>query len=462
MQQLKQLNKVVKEVLEENPETRRSDIKLISKALGFIRSNYAKFQLGFNPKVWVTQLSSLFASSSILDADSITRGMFVSAKDVDTYCTLAKLRNNDNTVALAQGVLDKLGKVSDVLMAPIGKMDRFVVCRLFGACQVQVSKNGGAKIGTEANKIAAGQLLRRVILETQQNAIATERSAAMRSGNEILRTVTMFTADSMKVVGRVIDSIGELSTLRAKLKVTTDANTRAALQKSIKLANKKVRKSATALVTSALFMAAVAQLFRWLYNKDDKDDESKAETVLIDFLGNLLGGLPLIKDLYARIAEGYDFDNYAYSSINDLLDSSLNLIDTAKNLVSGDATEQDIAKGVKNLSYSLGQMFGIPTRNIYNVSYGLTKRISPVTAYKIDNKFYKKNYVSDLNKALENDDAEMAAYITGLIYNQRVGDIVNEQAWKKLSVLYSKGYSILLQRLFVLPCVLKNSVITEK
>lgn len=414
-----------------------------SKVLGFIRSNYAKFQLGFNPKVWVTQLSSLFASSSILDADSITRGMFVSAKDVDTYCTLAKLRNNDNTVALAQGVLDKLGKVSDVLMAPIGKMDRFVVCRLFGACQVQVSKNGGAKIGTEANKIAAGQLLRRVILETQQNAIATERSAAMRSGNEILRTVTMFTADSMKVVGRVIDSIGELSTLRAKLKVTTDANTRVALQKSIKLANKKVRKSATALVTSALFMAAVAQLFRWLYNKDDKDDESKAETVLIDFLGNLLGGLPLIKDLYARIAEGYDFDNYAYSSINDLLDSSLNLIDTAKNLVSGDATEQDIAKGVKNLSYSLGQMFGIPTRNIYNVSYGLTKRISPVTAYKIDNKFYKKNYVSDLNKALENDDAEMAAYITGLIYNQRVGDIVNEQAWKKLSVLYSKGYSIL-------------------
>lgn len=29
MQQLKQLNKVVKEVLEENPETRKSDIKLI-------------------------------------------------------------------------------------------------------------------------------------------------------------------------------------------------------------------------------------------------------------------------------------------------------------------------------------------------------------------------------------------------------------------------------------------------
>lgn len=414
-----------------------------NKVLGFIRGNYAKFQLGANPKVWVTQLSSLFASSSILDADSITKGMFISAKDVDTYCSLAKLRNNENTAALAQGVLDKLGKVSDVLMTPIGKMDRFVVCRLFGACQVQVAKNGGAKIGTEANKIAAGQLLRRVILETQQNSVATERSAAMRSGNEILRTVTMFTADSMKVVGRVIDSIGELSTLKAKLKVTSNADVRATLQKSIKLANRKVRKSVTSLVTSALFMAAIAQLFSWLYNKDKKDDESTAQTVLIDFLGNLIGGLPVIKDIYARIAQGYDFSNYAYSSINDLLDSSINLVEAAKNLVSGDASQQDIAKGVKNLSYSLGQMFGVPTRNIYNIAYGLTKRVSPVSAYKIDNRFYKKNYVSDLNKALENDDAEMVSYIMSLIYNQRIGDMVNEETRQKLSDLYAKGYSIL-------------------
>lgn len=414
-----------------------------NKVLGFIRGNYAKFQLGANPKVWVTQLSSLFASSSILDVDSITKGMFISAKDVDTYCSLAKLRNNDNTAALAQGVLDKLGKVSDVLMAPIGKMDRFVVCRLFGACQVQVAKNGGAKIGTEANKIAAGQLLRRVILETQQNSVATERSAAMRSGNEILRTVTMFTADSMKVVGRVIDSIGELSTLKAKLKVTSNADVRATLQKSIKLANRKVRKSVASLVTSALFMAAIAQLFSWLYNKDKKDDESTAQTVLIDFLGNLIGGLPVIKDIYARIAQGYDFSNYAYSSINDLLDSSINLVEAAKNLVSGDASQQDIAKGVKNLSYSLGQMFGVPTRNIYNIAYGLTKRVSPVSAYKIDNRFYKKNYVSDLNKALENDDAEMVSYIMSLIYNQRIGDMVNEETRQKLSDLYAKGYSIL-------------------
>ena len=82
---------------------------------------------------------------------------------------------------MAQGVIDNVGKVGDVLMKPIGKVDRFVIKKLFGACQVQIEKNGGAKVGAKENKQAAGELLTKVILETQQNALATERSAAMRS-----------------------------------------------------------------------------------------------------------------------------------------------------------------------------------------------------------------------------------------------------------------------------------------
>ena len=414
------------------------------RVLGFIRGSYAKFQLGANPKVWVTQLSSLFAASSILDADSITRGMGVSAKDVDIYCPLAKLRARDNTVAMAQGVLDKIGKVSNTLMAPIGKMDRFVVRRLFGACQVQVQKNGGAKIGTEANKTEAGKLLRRVILETQQNSLATERSAAMRSGNEIMRTVTMFSADSMKVIGRVIDSVGELSTLQAKLRMTTDTGLITTLRTQIKAARKKVFKSVTALATSALFMAAIAQLFSWLYNKDRDDDETAGQQVIVDFIGNLVGGLPLIRDVYTRIAEGYELDNYAYSALNDLLDSAVNLFDSVEGLISGEESDTKMASRIKNLAYSIGQIFGIPTRNIYNVFYGLTKRLSPTTAYQIDAAFYAKNYVTDLNKAIESDDTDMITMLTSMIFGERMGNTTMSDAVRdKFVDLYSKGYSVL-------------------
>ena len=80
-----------------------------SRAMAFIRSGYAKFQLGANPKVWVTQLSSFAAAGSILDVSSITKGIGINGNDVDEYCPLAKVRNNDNTVAMAPGVIDSDG-----------------------------------------------------------------------------------------------------------------------------------------------------------------------------------------------------------------------------------------------------------------------------------------------------------------------------------------------------------------
>ena len=126
----------------------------------------------------------------------------------------------------------------------------------------------------------------------------------MRSGSELMKTLTMFSADSMKVIGRVVDAIGEVSVLKVKRKLATDQDEIASLDKKIKAANKKARRAVGSLVSSAVFMALVAQLFRWLYNKDDEDD-NVAVNMTVDAIGNLLGGLPFIKDIYSYFAEGY-------------------------------------------------------------------------------------------------------------------------------------------------------------
>lgn len=404
-----------------------------SKLFGFLRGGYAKYQLGLNPKVWLTQLSSIFASSSILDYSSIVKGFGIKSPDVDDYCSLAAVRNNDNSAAMAQSVLDKVDKFGSALMKPIGKVDRFVIKRLFGACQVQVQKENGLKVGTKENKIKAGELLEKVILETQQNSMATERSAAMRSGSELMKTLTMFTADSMKVFGRVVDSFGEVSVLKHKIKEATDPKVKESLQAQLKAANKKARKSVTALAATAIFMALVAQAFRWLYDKDD-DDESVLETMTVDAIGNLMGGLPLIKDIYAKLTEGYDLNNYAYSAINDLFDAFASIVNFS---------EGKPAQKVKNIVYAVGQIFGIPTRNVYNIFYGLTKRFSPTTAYEIDNVFYNKNYASDLQKAIDNDDEDMIATITGLMLDEKVGAIENATAKRELNSLVAAGYKVL-------------------
>ena len=415
---------------------------VINKWLSKLRGGYAKYQLGANPKVWVTQLSSFAAAGNILDIGSIVRGLGIKASDVDEYCSLAKLRNNENTAALSQGVMEKTGKIGDILMKPIGMVDRLVIKKLFGACQVQVEKDGGAKIGTKENKTKAGELLERVILETQQNAIATERSSAMRDGSEIMKTLTMFSADSMKVLGRVVDSIGEVAVLKTKRKNATDPEEIASLDKKIKTATKKAGRSIASLVSTAVFMALIAQAFRTLYNKDD-GDENIVQNMTVDAIGNLFGGLPLIRDIYSFYAEGYDLDNYAYSTVNDLLKSGQDIFDLIGSIFDGSTDSRDVATSIKKAAYAGGQLLGIPTRNIYNFVYGLTKRFSPSTAYKIDDVFYKQSYRADLAKAIENDDEAMIATIAELMLDENLGGLSDSKARKEMVSLLEKGFDVI-------------------
>ena len=271
-----------------------------AKTFDKIRGGYAKYQLGLNVKTWLGQFSSGFAAMSILDYSSTAKAVANGKKishDVDTYCELAKLRNADNTVAMAQGaslpgrIYGKIGKFADLMMAPMGKIDRLVVHSEFAVCQAQVAKNGGPAIGTEENRVAAGKLLEKIILETQQNTLATERSAAMRSGSEIMRTLTMFSADSMKVFGRVIDSFGEVTAIKRRIAETENslldsagddkakrkqiADRIAEAEKAAK--SKKAAKTEADTETEAAEAAEVQDIFAEAENEEAAEAAKKAE-----------------------------------------------------------------------------------------------------------------------------------------------------------------------------------------
>jgi hypothetical protein len=357
-----------------------------------IRSGYAKYQLGANPKVWVTQLSSFVAACNIIDVSSLLESANVKADDVDVYCKLAKLRNEDNTAALAQGVFDRttkaaaaeraVSKLGDVLMTPIGMMDRFVVKRLYAACQVQVAKDGGSAVGTVKNKKAAGELLERVILETQQNAMGTEKSWAMRSSNEILRGFTMFSADGMKLLARFIDAVGEAFVLHNRIAHSKGAE-RAKYEKRMKVVIGKIGRGIGTLVGSSVFMVLVGMLFKHLYARDD---EITFENITNDLFGNLIGGLPVIRDVYSAIFDGYDLENFAYSVFNDIVNGFPKLVKSIVDWFNGgDPTA--ISRSFKSFVYSVGQLTGIPIRNIYNAIYGSIKRFFPQIAGNIDDFF---------------------------------------------------------------------------
>ena len=394
----------------------------MDKAVGWFRTGSVVSALGLNGKVLVSQLTSYGAAAHILDVASLTKavgavlgksnvGTIIFTEEgrariaefgkvVDEFCPIAKLRHEENQVYMAQAVLVKkngkitrkgraaevLEKAQNVIMKPIGWVDRAVICTLFEACKYSVARNGPA-FNTEENLIEAGKLLKRVILDTQQNSIATERSRAMRSTSELQKAFTMFSADSMKTMGRVLDSVGRVFCVRKRLANEKDATRRLQLETELKHANLKMAKSLATLAANSAFMAAVALMFSALRGKLD-DDESVIEVLAKGFGENLIGGLPIIRDIVSKIIDGYDMNHYTLETVSSLADTVRSILTTAGKIFDGEADGRDIVRVVRKLAFSLGQALGIPVRNVWNTIYGFIKNLFPDTADAID-KFFK-------------------------------------------------------------------------
>ena len=432
-----------------------SDDNLGRSILEGIRGAYATSVLGLNPKVLATQLSSLASAMSVLDLSS-AKGFATSAADVEKYCKLAKLRKYENTAAYAQSVIDrdgikkgaggrtksKIKKFNDALMKPITWMDSASIGRIFGMCQYEVETNQGYKVGTEKNKIEAGKLLEKTILETQQNTLSTERSAAMRSSNEFYKGATMFSADAMKMFGRVVDGFGEVEVLRSRIKSEEDANVKSDLEKKLKTARKKKTKAVAAIATSAIYMAIVARIFSWLKGKDKEEDESVVGSVAVDFFSNTIGGLPVFRDVYSYVAEGYEREDMLYSGIYSMARSYSGLGKTFWGNMSGESSYQDMLKALRDSAFATSTILGIPSKNLYNYTYGAVKRISPNAAYKWDAAFYEKNYKSDISAAIEEGDYEKATMIYEMLIGEQLGSSLSEKSVSSFSELVKSGYKV--------------------
>ena len=172
-------NDYFKELIEDIQGLRHSRDSFINEIIAPLRSGMVVAALGLNAKVLFSQLSSYGAAMHILDFGSLARGIGKVAKrvqlggavltkegrealaefgaEVDKYCELAKVRAAENHAYLAQGVIEKkdgsvktsraaevLSKGQELVMTPIGMMDRAVICGLFEACQLQTASEGGA------------------------------------------------------------------------------------------------------------------------------------------------------------------------------------------------------------------------------------------------------------------------------------------------------------------------------
>lgn len=415
-----------------------------------MRGAYAKYQLGANLKVIVSQVTSYPTAGVLLDTGVMAKGFVMKTNwaAMDKYCPYARVRNYERGIVKAEGVVDKVGKVGDVLTKPIQWTDRFTIGRLWNACQLQVQKNTGLKYGTVENMTQAGVMLEEVIRLTQPNYTNTERSELMRSDSDIVRSFTMFTSVPLKQLSRLVESFGEYNALRSLIK---SGDTDTTLSKRYKLAKKKLRRTLAAVTVANLMYVLVGQFFKFLYNQqaeDEKEGKVTAKSVLLDMLSDFgsttIGMLPIVRDIYGYFVNGYEINSFTGDMLNSIIGSTKSLFELATKAASGEEIKtQDYMRIFRDSLYGIGQVTGIPVRNINNLITGLIRRFSPSTAYSYTSLFYNPTYSKDIKAALKKGDYDLAETVMGMMLKDGRTGGLNERATKKLIELYDAGYTVL-------------------
>ena len=444
-------NSYITTLLEDIQGISREKNSLANKALNLIRSNIATFALGFNIKTILSQISGYPAISMYVSLDSMAKAMAHStwykgtnAQNMLIYSEWAAVKAHDNGLILAETASEKLGKVANMTTVGIQMMDNWMNRLIWNACQCEVEKRTGLKFGTKENMVEAGKLHAEVGRMTQGNNARSELSAMQRSSNALAKMYSMFNSDGFKYISRLYEAAKRASAY----KYLNKTNPGTISQQKVRSAHVFMAKAATAIIVSNLVYVLMGQLMKFALNKDREDEEGNEisfwQDLGMDFASSMVGMIPIFRDIYSLVVEGYDVKDNATEGIMNLAESIKDVIESSMTMIKGDAWDStDIAKPLKSLIDAMGQVFGIPTRNVYNYVYGFTKRFSPSTAYEWNSIFYNNGYTKDLKKAMQKDDVDLQKTIIGLMLKDNGMTDTSEQVNNRLRELYAQGYTVL-------------------
>lgn len=444
-------NSYITTLLEDIQGISREKNSLANKALNLIRSNIATFALGFNIKTILSQISGYPAISMYVSLDSMAKAMAHStwykgtnAQNMFIYSEWAAVKAHDNGLILAETASEKLGKVANMTTVGIQMMDNWMNRLIWNACQCEVEKRTGLKFGTKENMIEAGKLHAEVGRMTQGNNARSELSAMQRSSNALAKMYSMFNSDGFKYISRLYEAAKRASAY----KYLNKTNPGTISQQKVKSAHVFMAKAATAIIVSNLVYVLMGQLMKFALNKEREDEEGNEisfwQDLGMDFASSMVGMIPIVRDIYSLVVEGYDVKDNATEGIMNLAESIKGVIESSMTMIKGDVWDStDIAKPLKSLIDAIGQVTGIPTRNVYNYVYGFTKRFSPSTAYEWNSIFYNNGYTKDLKKAMQKDDVDLQKTIIGLMLKDDGMTDTSEQVNNRLRELYAQGYTVL-------------------
>lgn len=434
----------------------------LDRAVQFTRRGLVTSSLGFNVASPFKQLPAYLLGYTELSGVSLTKafGKSIYAEktkaQVYKYSPYLRMRFESGEVSKGHflgaesgqnAVTKVITDIQDVSMMPIQFVDELTILKTFEACKIEVeSRHKGDpeyKYGTEKNLQEASALCEKIVREFQPNYTSVDKSEIQRSQNELVKSLAMFTLQPTKMFSRLRQYGGEILSLRKAIKETkSNKKSIDTLKTRLNSANKKFTKAFTAIAMQGILYTMIGRLIKTLMGKREWEDffNDPEDPLVLEFVTDTyIGMFPIIKDIYGAFFNGYDIAIIDIDNVNTFLST---VGDIGTDLISG--KEVDWTNQLRKLSFSISGVLGLPTKNVYDIVYGVTNWFSPETAYKCKNLFYQDsagNATKAFKTALEKGNTEQAITILESSFiNNKTGVSPNKSVLEEITRLYSNGY----------------------
>ncbi len=355
-----------------------------------VRGNMAGATLSVNPRVALSQTASFPTAAAELGwgplGKAISKNAFTKTDEalIAKYSPLLWYRMQGNsTIELGDmrkstTTMGKLDRATRWATGWIGGMDAWTVKRLWFASEYWVQDNQkDLQKGSDAYYQAVAEKFNQVVERTQPNYSTMQRSDLLRSKNEVVKMLTMFTTQRSQnfniLYDAALDSYFTKRRAAAGLASTAD----------LKVANQKLASAVSSQVAAAGTYVAIRLLVDALLHRMDPyrdEDEELTWGTITDWgsipkelrhqftstlVGTLAGGSELYDMIYA-VVNKQKYWGLSLSGVSSLDDAAESMV---KLFQSKDAAT--FQKNLRSTALKLAIPLGLPVNNVVKIFQGI-------------------------------------------------------------------------------------------
>lgn len=303
-------------------------------------TSYLRAMAVMNPKYLMQAMST--------DLTKLNHGM----KMAEEHCAIAKWKSwgyfetsiGQSMREVLTGQKRLMDRVRDVGTKPAEMGDKVTWGTLWNACEAE-AKDKGLEAGTDKFNQYCADRLSEIVDKTQVVDSVLHRSQLMRNQNGAIKMMTAFFAEPTKSYNMVAEACADMA-------------------HGEKGAKGRLLRVAATFVISALGTSAAASLIDAMrVTRDDDRDKEYGERYLENlwqnFIGNvnLLNNIPIVKDIWTVVMDGYDVTRQDMEMVGDLKDA----FDAISKGLEGDITPYRLSYQVAT---AVSSLTGLPMSNV--------------------------------------------------------------------------------------------------